>query len=524
MQTSGAESTEDDGAVSARARRLVIAGLMLALMLPSLDLLVVSTAGKAIADDIGKLSQLSWLFISYQLTLVAFMPLFGKLGDIYGRKRTIQSSIVLFVVASVFTGLATNFPMLVLGRALQGVGGGGISGLSQAVIADIVPPRHRGRYAWITPTVFTVVSMLGPLLGGLFVDHLSWRWIFFINLPLGIIAWFFIAVAFQVPVNRVRHQVDLFGALLLVVAVSAIVFAASTAGEQFAWTSPVIIGMTAGGLAVGAFFVLFETRTAEPVFPLKLLRDPLIRVCTATTFFIGSANFGLAIFLPLFLQVVSGASATQAGFSLMPTSIGIIISSAIVGRSISKNGRYRWYPLIGMIIFSGAIFQISLLNRGSPQWHAWVATFLTGVGSGTASPVLMVAVQNSVRHDDVGVASSLAMFCRTMGQVLGPAFATTLWITRFDTNVRRLVPADTLATLDIEDLRNNSETIKGLAEPTHTQVVESLRLGINSTFRFAAALSAVGIITSLFMQSRPLRGTIRESSTSDQAVAPARTP
>ena len=202
MQTTGAESAEEDGAVSARARRLVIAGLMLALTLPSLDLLVVATAGKAIADDIGKLSQLSWLFISYQLTLVAFMPLFGKLGDIYGRKRTIQSSIVLFVAASVFTGLATNFPMLVLGRALQGMAGGGISGLSQAVIADIVPPRHRGRYAWITPTVFTIVSMLGPLMGGLFVDHLSWRWIFFVNLPLGVVAWFFIAVAFQVPTNR----------------------------------------------------------------------------------------------------------------------------------------------------------------------------------------------------------------------------------------------------------------------------------------------------------------------------------
>jgi EmrB/QacA subfamily drug resistance transporter len=510
MQTTSAESTEDDGAVSARARRLVIAGLMLALMLPSLDLLIVSTAGKAIADDIGKLSQLSWLFISYQLTLVAFMPLFGKLGDIYGRKRTIQSSIVLFVAASVFTGLATNFPMLILGRALQGVGGGGISGLSQAVIADIVPPRHRGRYAWITPSVFTITSMLGPLLGGLFVDHLSWRWIFFVNLPLGIVAWFIIAVAFQVPSDRVRHHVDLVGALLLVVAVSAIVFSASTAGDQFGWTSPVIIGMTGFGLLVGAFFVWFETRTAEPVFPLTLLRDPLVRVCTATTFFIGSANFGLAIFLPLFLQVVTGASATRAGFALMPTSIGIIISSAIVGRLISKNGRYRWYPLLGMIIFSCSIFDISLLNRSSPQWHAWIATFFAGVGSGTASPVLMVAVQNSVRYEDVGVASSLTMFCRTMGQVIGPSFATTLWITRFDSNIHRLVPPDTLAGLDVESLRSNSKTIRGLAEPTHTQVVESLRLGINDAFRFAAALSALGIITSLFMKSRPLRGTIRE--------------
>ena len=510
MQTTSAESAEDDGAVSTRARRLVIAGLMLALTLPSLDLLVVATAGKAIADDIGKLSQLSWLFISYQLTLVAFMPLFGKLGDIYGRKRTIQSSIVLFVAASVFTGLATNFPMLVLGRALQGMAGGGISGLSQAVIADIVPPRHRGRYAWITPSVFTVVSLLGPLMGGLFVDHLSWRWIFFINVPLGVVAWFFIAVAFQVPTNRVRHHVDIVGALLLVVAVSAIVFAASTAGDQFEWTSPVVLGMAAAGLAVGAVFVLYETRHSEPVFPLGLLRDPLVRACTATTFFIGSANFGLAIFLPLFMQVVNGTSATRAGFVLFPTSIGIIISSAIVGRQISKNGRYRWYPLVGMIIFSGAIFQISLLNGNSPQWHAWVATFLAGVGSGTASPVLMVAVQNSVRYEDVGVASSLTMFCRTMGQVLGPSFATTLWITRFDANVHRLVPPDTLAGLDVEELRSNSKTIRALAEPTHTQVVESLRLGINDAFRFAAALSAVGIITSLFMKSRPLRGTIRE--------------
>ncbi|MEO5840869.1 MAG: MDR family MFS transporter [Acidimicrobiales bacterium] len=510
MQTTGAEATEDDGAVSARARRLVIAGLMLALVLPSLDLLVVSTAGKAISDDIGKLSQLSWLFISYQLTLVAFMPLFGKLGDTYGRKRTIQASIVLFVVASVFTGIAFNFPMLVLGRALQGVGGGGITGLAQAVIADIVPPRHRGKYSWISPSVFTVTSLMGPLLGGVFVDHLSWRWIFFINLPLGIVAWFIIAVAFQVPSDKVRHHVDLVGALLLVVAVSLIVFAASTAGDQFEWTSPVVIGTTLAGLAVGALFVVFETRHSEPVFPLKLLRDPLVRACTATTFFIGSANFGLAIFLPLFLQVVTGTSATRAGFALMPMSLGIISSSAIVGRQISKNGRYRWYPLIGMLIFTGGIFQISLLSRGSPEWHAWLAMFLAGVGSGTASPVLMVAVQNSVRYEDVGVASSLTMFCRTMGQVIGPSFATTLWITRFDANVRRLVPPDTLAGLDVEELRNNSKAIRALAEPTHTQVVESLRLGINDAFRLAAALAALGIITSLFMKSRPLRGTIKE--------------
>jgi EmrB/QacA subfamily drug resistance transporter len=510
MQTTSADSTADDGAVSARTRRLVITGLMLALALPSLDLLVVATAGKAIADDIGSLSQLSWLFISYQLTLVAFMPLFGKLGDIYGRKRTIQSSIVLFVAASVFTGLATNFPMLILGRALQGIGGGGITGLSQAVIADIVPPRHRGKYAWITPSVFTITSMLGPLLGGLFVDHLSWRWIFFINLPLGVVAWFIIAVAFQVPSDRVRHHVDIVGALLLVVAVSAIVFAASTAGDQFEWTSPIVIGSTLGGLAVGAVFVLYETRQNEPIFPLKLLRDPLVRVCTATTFFIGSANFGLAIFLPLFLQVVNGASATRAGFALMPTSIGIILSSALVGRQISKNGRYRWYPTVGMVIFSAAMFQISLLSRSSPEWHAWLATFLVGVGSGTASPVLMVAVQNSVRYEDVGVASSLTMFCRTMGQVLGPSFATTLWITHFDANVHRLVPPDKLAGLDVEELRSNSKTIRDLAEPTHTQVIEALRLGINDAFRFAALMSALGIITSLFMKSRPLRGTIRE--------------
>jgi EmrB/QacA subfamily drug resistance transporter len=437
------------------------------------------------------------------------MPLFGKLGDIYGRKRTIQGAIVFFVAASVLTGFATNFPLLVLGRALQGIGGGGISGLSQAVIADIVPPRHRGRYAWITPSVFTIVSLLGPLMGGLFVDHLSWRWIFFVNVPLGAVAWLMIAIAFQVPTDRVRHRIDLFGALLLVVAVSAIVFAASTAGDQFEWTSPWVLGSAAGGVVVGVLFVLYETHHPEPVFPLGLLRDPLVRACTATNFFIGSANFGLAIFLPLFLQVVTGLSATRAGFALLPTSLGIIASSGIVGRLISRNGRYRWYPLLGMVIFSYSIFSISLFERTTPEWQVWVVTFFVGVGSGTATPVLMVAVQNAVSYDRVGVASSLTMFCRTMGQVIGPSFATTLWIARFDHNVHRLVPADTLAQLDVEDLRNNSETIRDLAEPTHSQVVDALRFGINDAFRFAAIVSALGIITSLFMRSRPLRGTIK---------------
>lgn len=495
--------------VTASQRRTVFAGLMLATALPAFDLLILSTAGKAILDDLG--GELIWMFIAYHITLVASMPLYGKLGDLYGRKRTYQTAIVLFVVSSMVAGLAVNPTMLIIGRALQGVAGGGITGQSQAVVADMVPPRERGRYAWLTPTVYAVASMAGPFIGGFFVDHLSWRWIFFVNAPAGALAFVLIGMAFKVPTPRVQHRLDFAGAALLVGAVTLLSFVASTAGESYSWTSSVVIVAGSFGALLAVLLVLQERRAPEPVFPLHLLRDRIIAVCTITTFCIGAANFGMAVFLPIFLQVVNGVSATEAGLALMPVSAGITLTSIVVGRAITRTGQYRWYPLCGVVVFGVGVFMLSTIGQDTSRWTVWSYTFCAGVGTGIASPVIMVAMQNAAAYKDLGVVSSLGMFGRTIGQIFGPAFGATLMAVRFQTHLDRLV-GSAAAELDAKQLRTETSTIDDLPEPVRAQVIEAFRRAVNDSFRLAAAFCVAGAIAAAFMRARPLRESVQTTA------------
>jgi EmrB/QacA subfamily drug resistance transporter len=502
-----------DAAVTTAQRRVVFAGLMLSVALPAFDILILSTAGKDILDDIG--GELIWMFIGYQITLVASMPLYGKLGDIYGRKRTFQTAIVLFVASSVLAGLAVNPMMLIVGRALQGVAGGGIMGQAQAVVGDIVPPRERGRYAWITPTVFATASMLGPFVGGFFVDHLTWRWIFFVNAPIGAVAFVLIGVAFNVPAVRVPHRLDVVGSVLLIGAVTSLSFVASTAGENFSWGSPVIIGATGLGAFLAVLLVVQERCAPEPIFPFRLFRDRIVSVCTATTFCIGASNFGLAVFLPIYLQVVLGASATSAGLALMPLSAGNVLASTTLGRAIARTGKYRWYPLVGLAVFTAGLYLLSTMGGDIPMRTVWFYTFIIGAGSGIASPVLMLAMQNAVPYHDLGVVSSLNQFGRTTGQVLGPAFGATLMATRFETYLGRFVDPGVRSSLDARELRTETKTIDELAEPVRGQVVRSFRLAVNDSFRLAVAFSLLGVAISVFMRTRPLRSSVRTGEASE---------
>jgi EmrB/QacA subfamily drug resistance transporter len=506
----------DDSPVGAAQRRIVFAGLMLSIALPAFDLLILSTAGKDILDDIG--GELIWMFISYQITLVATMPLWGKLGDIYGRKRTFQTAIVLFVLSSVFAGFSVSPAMLILGRALQGVAGGGITGQAQAVIGDIVSPRERGRYAWITPTVYATAAMLGPFIGGFFVDHVTWRWIFFVNAPIGALAFVLIGMAFNVPVVRVPHRLDLLGSALLVGAVTSLSFVASTAGESYAWGSPMVIGFTTLGVLLALALVAQERRAPEPVFPFRLFRDRIVSVCTATTFCIGASNFGLAVFLPIYLQVVSGVSATASGLALMPLSAGNVLASVTMGRAISRTGKYRWYPLIGIAVFCTGMYLLSTMGEGVTLPTVWSYTFIIGLGSGIASPVLVLAMQNAVAYEDLGVVSSLNQFGRTTGQVFGPAFGATLMATRFETYLDRFVDPAVRPTLDGKELRTETKTIDELVGPLHDQVVHAFRLAVNDAFRLAVGCSLVGLVISVFMRTRPLRSSVRTGDEAEHVV------
>ena len=485
---------------------VVIVGLMLAMSLPAFDLLILATAAKAVNEDIG--GNVAWMFISFQITLVASMPLYGKLGDIYGRKRTFQISVVLFVLASVLCGLVTSSAQLIIARGLQGAAGGGITGQTQAVLADIVPPRERGRVAWVAPTVWVVAGMSGPFIGGFFVDYLSWRWIFFINAPLGGLAFFCIGYGFRAARTTIARSIDYAGAIFIVAAVSLLSFVASAGGDLYPWTSPFLLACALAGALFSWLFVWQERRAPEPLFPMHLAGNRIIRVCVGTTFCIGAANFGIAIFLPLFQQIVNGASATKAGLTVLPTSVGIVISTTIVGKLVSRTGKYRWYPLLGVTVFSGGIYLLSILGRGSPDWQVYGSTFVVGLGSGVASPIIMIAMQNAVRHEELGVVSSLAMFSRTIGQVFGPALGSSLLIARFGTYFRRETDPDTYRSLGLSEVRPESKPIGALAEPIRSHAIDAFRHAVNDSFRLATVFALLGIVIACFMRSAPLRSSV----------------
>jgi len=488
---------------------------MTALALPALDLLVVATAGPEIAGDIGELSGLAWLFVSYQIGVVVAMPLFGRLGDLYGRPRVYRAAVLMFLAASVGCGLALSMPMLVVARLVQGVGGGGIMSLTHALIADLVPVRERGRYAWISPSVWTVSSFLGPVVGGLFADHGSWRLAFLVNLPIGLVAIRLISGAFAGAPTAARGRGDLDGrgAALLVVAVSCLALVATTGGETLAWSNPAIAVLLLAGVGGLVLFVAQERRAAAPVVNLRFFRSRTVRVVAGSTFFVGASNFAMAAFLPLFLQVVTGRSATASGLALLPLSACIMVASTASGRFMAATGRYRFFPTAGAAILAAGMLLASGFDQSTGQLGIWAATGLTGIGLGLGTPTYLLAMQNVLPQSDVGQASGLAMFARMLGQVFGPAVGGSLMVWRFDDRLHELVVPPPPGGLDANELRQDVDTILELGEPMRSQVVEAFREGMQVAFWFAAGLAMAALLVALLLPHVPLRDGSEEPST-----------
>ena len=477
--------------------RTVFAALFLALWLAALDQTVVSTALPTMVGELGGLSYLSWVVTAYLLTSTVAGPLYGKFGDLYGRKVVLQVAIAVFLVGSALCGIAQNMLQLIVFRALEGVGGGGLIVITIAVIGDLIPPRERGRYQGFFGAVFGVATIVGPLVGGFFVDHLSWRWIFYINLPTGILALAVIAAVLPSGSTRRQHAVDYLGALLLTAALSAVILFTGLGGRTFPWTSPVMIGLMAASIAGVIAFVALEMRAREPILPMSLFANRNFAVASSVGFIVGLSLFGAVTFLPIYLQVVKGVSPSISGLLLMPMMLGMLATSVISGRMISRFGRYKLFPILGTATMTFGLGALSLLAIDSGDWQTAIDALWLGLGMGMVMQVLLIAVQNSVDYEQLGVATSGTMLFRSLGGALGVALFGAIFANRLHAQLAE-PGMDFLATII-------PAAARGLPPDMHQEYITAVMTALRPVFLAAAGVSALGFALTFLLREHPLR-------------------
>jgi EmrB/QacA subfamily drug resistance transporter len=517
---SAAQSRELSSGLTHRRMWLTFGGLMLGMLLAALDQTIVATALPTIVGDLGGLEHLSWVVTGYLLASTASMPLWGKLGDLYGRKRMFQGAIILFLIGSALCGLSRNMVELIGFRALQGLGGGGLIVSALGVVGDIVSPRERGRYQGIFGAVFAVSSVAGPLLGGFFVDHLSWQWVFYINLPIGAISLAVAAVTLRLPNRRVQHAIDYLGIVLLTTATTCLVLLTTLGGTTYDWDSAQIIGLAVAAILSLIAFIAAERRAREPVLPLALFRNSVFSVTSAIGFVVGFALLGVTTFLPLFLQIVNGVSPTSSGLRLAPMMIGLLITSVVSGQLISRFGRYKIFPTLGTVVMAVGLYLLSRMDAHTSALASSGFMLLLGLGLGMVMQVLVIAVQNAVDYRDLGTATSGVTYFRSIGGAFGVAVFGAIFTNRLEFNLSRFLPVlPTSSHFDV--LQSNPAALHKLPNAMQAGVVQAYAGSLQAVFLAAVPFAAAAFVLALLLKEKPLRQTAQVPDPGDTYAMPA---
>jgi EmrB/QacA subfamily drug resistance transporter len=486
-----------------------IGALLLGMLLAALDQTIVSTALPTIVSDLGGMEHLSWVVTAYLLASTAATPLWGKLGDQYGRKRLFQTAIVIFLVGSALCGMAQNMPQLIAFRAVQGLGGGGLMVLSMAIVGDLVPPRERGRYQGLFGAVFGATSVLGPLLGGLFTQHLSWRWVFYVNLPVGVVALAVIAAVLHIPRKATRHVIDYLGTLLIASVATCLILVASLGGTTWGWGSPQIIGLAVLGVVLAVVFVAAERRAAEPVLPLKLFRIRTFTLSAVISFVVGFAMFGALTYLPTFLQVVQGVSPTLSGVHMLPMVLGILLASTASGQIVSRTGRWKVFPIAGTAVTTFGLLLLHQLDETSSTAQMSGFFFVFGLGLGLVMQVLVLIVQNAVSYEDLGVATSGATFFRSIGASFGVAVFGTIFAGRLDDELADAFRGAPLPPgVSVDSLEADPRGIAALPPALRPEALQAYATSITDVFLYAAPVALLGFVLAWFLKEDRLRGSV----------------